>query len=430
MLFRWYLKLYHFVAAERIKQEDLDPRQIHTTLVCVLTTGILMWSYGFLAYFTIQSSVPGIIGLICSGVHLLAPLLFRISSNSYIISNVFISAGIIHQSSYSYFTGGFNSNILIWFGILPMLGGVICGKKGSITWGAISIFVALSFLYLDVTGHPFPNLISKTGIFWTQALLVFGWIFISTVCVFVYAGLRESTENLLERQGHKIDDLFRVLFHDLANPLGRVNIGLAIAKRNIPAGESNRGIEIASLAVDSMLEITQNIRRMYAVSRGKANMDLHLTSLCSSVEYIQQFFANELKNKNILLNFDAKKYHAVKLLVEPISFKNQILGNIISNAIKFSPEGGSIQISATIMAPGKISLEIIDCGIGIPSTLIKDLFDLGKKTTRPGTLGETGTGFGMHIMKSFVEMYGGLVEVESIETKGTTIRLILKGEWS
>lgn len=68
----------------------------------------------------------------------------------------------------------------------------------------------------------------------------------------------------------------------------------------------------------------------------------------------------------------------------------------------------------------------------MPETLIGELFDVTKKTSRPGTLGETGTGFGMHIMKSFIEMYGGEVKIVSQEgtqkDHGTTIKLYLKAE--
>jgi signal transduction histidine kinase len=69
----------------------------------------------------------------------------------------------------------------------------------------------------------------------------------------------------------------------------------------------------------------------------------------------------------------------------------------------------------------------------MPKVLQDQLFDINKKTSRTGTSGETGTGFGMHIMKSFVEMYGGEIFIESQERKenqnsGTTIKLSLKGE--
>lgn len=427
----WYFHIFHFVAKNRLKKNDIDRREIHTQLVVVITTSILMWAYAVLAWCTINSPIPGYVGFLASFVHLMSPIFFRFTKNSYIPANVMLAAGALHQGTFAYFTGGFNSNILIWYGILPMLGGVCAGRKGAVTWTIITVIIASVFFLLFLNGFEFPYLISAKGFVWAQSFLVFGWIFLSSSIVIVYAGLREHTEKLLHEQGQKIDDLFRVLFHDLANPLGRISIGLSIAKRQMEKGESNRGLDIATSAADSMLDITQNIRKMYAVRKGKASVDLSLTSLNSAVEYVQKIFYNELERKKLKLNYAFEEFAEVKLLVEPVSFKNQVLGNLISNAIKFSPVGSEILISAKKGPNGNVVVSVKDQGIGIPDTLKSQIFDINKKTSRPGTEGEQGSGFGMNIMKSFVDMYGGQIEIESGANaeKGTTIILILKGEF-
>lgn len=431
---RWYFRLYRFVASERLQKNDTDRREIHTLLVVVLSTGILMWAYGFLALLTISSPVPGIVGLVCAFVHLMSPIAFRFTNRSIIPTNILLTAGIIHQGTFAYFSGGFSSNILIWWGILPMIGGLICGRRGAITWFYLCMLGAIVFFFLHLNGHQFPNAISPLGRLWSQALLVFGWIFLSSTIVMVYAGLSEHSEKLLRQQSNKIDDLFRVLFHDLANPLGRIAIGLSIAKKQLPDSENNRGLEIAKLASDSMLEITQNIRKMYAVSKGKANVDLTMTSLNGAIDYILKLYGPDFERKQIKLSYNYDKNAGLNLLVEPVSFHNQVLGNIISNAIKFSPQGSEIILTAYPVNNEMFAIEVKDNGIGMPKVLMNQLFDINKKTTRPGTNGETGTGFGMHIIRSFVEMYGGELNVESIEgdqdtPSGSTIRLILKGEW-
>lgn len=432
---RWYFRIYYYVAQERLKKNDIDSREIHTQLVVVLSTGVLMWAYAFVAFFAINSPIPGYVGFACALAHLLSPLLFRFTNKSIIPTNVLLTAGIVHQATFAFFSGGFDSNIIIWFGILPMIGGVISGRKGGLTWLFLTLFVSFVYFVLQLSGFEFPYLISKQGRVWSQALLVFGWIFLSSTIVIVYAELRRNTEDLLHVQSKKIDDLFRVLFHDLANPLGRIAIGLSIAKRNLPDGENNRGIEIAKLASDSMMEITQNIRKMYAVSKGKANVDLSLTPLNNAVKYILDVYATEMDKKKITLTYHFEKNEGLHLLVEPVSFNNQVLGNIISNAIKFSPHNSEIILTAYPVGQDEFAVEVKDNGIGMPQILINQLFDLNKKTSRPGTNGESGTGFGMHIMKSFVEMYGGQLHIESMEAKsdipsGTTIKIILKGEWT
>jgi signal transduction histidine kinase len=432
---KWYFKTFDFIARERLKKNDLDRRVIHTHLVVMMSMGVLMWSYTLLAIFTIGSPVPGIIGFICSIVHFLTPFLFRFTANAFIPTNILLTAGIIHESTFSYFSGGFMSHMLIWFGIFPMIGGVVCGKKGCLTWFFISTLVSLIFFWMDFIGYEFPFLISENGLFWSQALLVFGWTLLSSTIVYVYVGLRQYTENLLHDQSRKIDDLFRVLFHDLANPLSRISIGLSIARKQLPNGENNRGLEIAQLASESMVEVTQNIRRMYAVRKGQGNVDLSWTSLNDSFAYILRIYSPELERKNIQIEYNFEKNNGLHFFVEPVSFNNQVLGNIISNAIKFSPPDSKINVAVYPIHHQLYALEVKDNGIGIPKEMINQLFDINKKTGRPGTQGETGAGFGLHIMKSFIDMYGGNIHIESKVSSGdtpsgTNVKLILRGQWN
>jgi signal transduction histidine kinase len=430
---RWYFRIFNVVARTRLKANDVDVREIHTLTAAVIPTAFLMWAYAFLALFTIPSRIPGVIGILCASIHILSPLLFRFTNHTYFIMNIMLGSGLVHQGTFAYYTGGFNSNILIWYGILPMIGGVICSRKGAVTWLYTTCMVSIVFFALHLSGHQYPHQISSAGKLISQGLLVFGWIFLSSIIVIVYSSIHEYSEKKLKEQGKKIDDLFRVLFHDLANPLGRIAIGLSIAKKQLQEGEQSRGLEIAKQASDSMLEITQNIRKMYAVSKGKANVDLALMPLNTSVKYISDLYATELEKKQIKISYHFEKNEGIHLLVEPVSFNNLVLGNIITHAIKFSPIGGDIHLTAYPHSQGSIMVEVRDHGIGIPSSLLCHLFDLNKKTSRPGTIGESGTGFGLHIMKSFIEMYGGNLFIESMDAKenthsGTTVKILLKGE--
>jgi signal transduction histidine kinase len=426
---RWYFRIFRFIAETRLKQEDLDPRPIHTLLVTVLSTGVLMWSYAILAHLTISSPIPGIVGYAMAITHLLSPLLFRFTNNAYLICNVVLASGMIHQGAFSYYSGGFLSFSLKWLAILPMLAGIISGTKGAITWGIVTLFVSSLFLVLELTSYSFPYLITDQGNLIGNALIQFGWIGLSSTLIGVYIILRENNEKLINMQSKSVDELFRVLFHDLANPLGRIDIGLTIANRqkNDPATE--RGLSIASRAIDAMIEITQNVKKMYVISKEQSGqLELINYSLNEGIQYIQTLFHEPLKEKNITLHYDHKKYQDLKVLVEPISFKNQVLSNIISNAIKFSHENNKIQVLVTPLPQSRVAIEIIDSGVGIPEDLLNDLFNYDKSTSRSGTKGEKGTGLGMQIMKSFVEKYDGEVFIESKEGSGTKLRLVLESE--
>lgn len=431
----WYDHLFEFLAAKRREKGDLELRWIHTLTVSVLSTGILMWAYTGLACFAMNSTLPGALGIFLSLIHILSPLLFRFTNNVYLISNIFIGSGFIHQAVFGYYSGGFNSFCLKWFAILPLLAGITSGRKGAITWFILTMSANLGFLILNIQGHQFPYELSKTGYILGNSLILFGFIFLTTILISIYVYLGDRAEKILMSQRKKIDDLFRVLFHDLANPLGRLDIGLNLTRREVMSESAARGLEIASQASNSMMEITENVRKMYALSKGDSNVNLTHIPLNEAVNYIQKVFSTDLQKKDINVIYDHFKYQGLSILVEPISFKNQVLGNILSNAIKFSPPSGSVNIIAYPISQQFFAIEVRDFGIGIPQHLLPHVFDFSKKVNRPGTLGEPGTGFGMQIMKSFIEMYGGSVSVESKEStsglpSGTTIRLVLRGKWT
>jgi signal transduction histidine kinase len=425
-----YDYLFNFIAANRIKANDLDLRRIHSHTIVVLTTGILMWAYAVLAWMTISSPVPGLIGFFASTVHLLSPLLFRFSNNAFVISNIMIGSGMLHQGSFSYYTGGFESPVLIWYGILPLLGGIIAGRLAAIFWAVTTTIVAMTFLFLHLVDFPTPSMISETGFHFAQSFLVFGWIFLSTSIIFALLILNGNREHLLAEQSRKIDDLFRVLFHDLAGPLSRISIGLSIARREMHADNEKNGLEIVQKATEAMIEITQNVRQMYSISKGRASSDLIYFRLKEALHYVEKLYSTELDKKEINLKCEGIAQD-LEVLVEPISFKNQVLGNAISNAIKFSRPGSEIVIKAYPANDFHCVVEVKDFGIGMPASILNSLFDVTKKTSRPGTKGENGNGYGMHIMKSFVEMYQGKLSVESVgephPESGTTVRIQLTG---
>ena len=90
------------------------------------------------------------------------------------------------------------------------------------------------------------------------------------------------------------------------------------------------------------------------------------------------------------------------------------MNNILTNALKFSHPQSKILIRADRKEDG-LRLSVRDFGIGIPPDLLQDLFDITKATSRAGTGGESGTGFGMPLMKRFINSYGGRIEIHSRE---------------
>jgi signal transduction histidine kinase len=118
--------------------------------------------------------------------------------------------------------------------------------------------------------------------------------------------------------------------------------------------------------------------------------------------------------------------------VDKVSFVNSVLNNLITNAVKFSERNSEIVVKAAPLGDRQTSLAVIDRGVGIPEPMLTTIFDLKEITTRAGTEGEEGTGFGMPLVQKFVHAFGGTIEVRSKDAEshpddhGTEVIIILK----
>ena len=101
-----------------------------------------------------------------------------------------------------------------------------------------------------------------------------------------------------------------------------------------------------------------------------------------------------------------------------------ILLNLVSNAIKFTNNGGEININAEEIS-GNVTISVSDNGIGIPVENLAKLFDISQVLTTKGTAKESGTGLGLMLCKEFVEKHGGIIWVESEVGKGSEFKFTL-----
>ncbi len=363
-------------------------------------------------------------------IHILSPLLLKLPGNIQLAGHTLMSTGLILGTTFSYYTGGFDSNMIIWLGILPLLSGVILGRIGVIIWTLLTIITAVIFLIIDINGVTLPNFIDHKGWLMAQCLIVFGWIIISTVLVNVLILVTENSQLMQNQKNQKILTLVRVLCHDISNPLLTIKGRVKHIKKGIEDEKSLCEMNRLDRPIMAIQEIIEKIRNWESIESGKQKLTISPVSVGETIKYIQDIFDEKLNQKDIKLNILAPETDLM-ILGNQTTLQSQIFSNLISNAIKFSDHGSVIDI--IIKDEGKnVLATIVDRGLGIPQPLINDIFDVTKKTTRLGTDGERGTGFGLPIVKSCVERFGGTISVMSKskedfkENSGTVFELRLK----
>lgn len=122
------------------------------------------------------------------------------------------------------------------------------------------------------------------------------------------------------------------------------------------------------------------------------------------------------RSKNIELCYNVPENI---ILFSDQNMVDTIIRNLVSNAIKFTPHGGRVEITAKIANLNTTEISVKDTGIGMDKKLLNNLFCISESHGRSGTEGEPSTGMGLYICRDYIESLGGTIRIESEEGKGS-----------
>ncbi len=230
--------------------------------------------------------------------------------------------------------------------------------------------------------------------------------------------LSQSEENL-KRMVHTKDKLFSIIAHDLRSPFTAL-VGLTeLFSHNASQLETKEISEYGSLIHQSsqkLLNLIENLLNWSRSQTGKIKpepLKISLGKLSSEVLNIHslQADAKSITLKNNIPN-DLYVYADYEMM-------STVLRNLVSNAIKYTRENGTVELIA-LRENDVAILKVIDNGVGISPENLKKLFKLEENFSTQGTDQELGTGLGLIVCKEFIEKNGGKISVESRVNEGTT----------
>lgn len=243
---------------------------------------------------------------------------------------------------------------------------------------------------------------------------------------------KQITANLELRLAHKKlaqlneskNRFFSILSHDLRSPLSSVlSIAqlLADADSNLSPEDEKLFKQHLITNTNTTLKTAENLLKMVQFEEGRFQFQPENIPLLKSLEASASSLTGKSELKKIQVRISCPS--ELQVWADP-AMLNSICQNLLSNALKFSPENSRIQIEVQETGD-QVTISFEDQGTGIKPNLLPKLFDLESSYSTPGTAGEQGSGLGLTLCKQFANQLGGDLLIESDYGNGTQAYLSL-----
>lgn len=244
--------------------------------------------------------------------------------------------------------------------------------------------------------------------------------------------LKQKNEELLVKNeelqaiNSEKDKFFSIISHDVRGPLSSF-LGLTeLMAEGLQSFKLNEIQEMAGAMKDSaanLFELLGNLLEWAQMQRGLIAFNPEKLILNDILKESSELFHQSARNKLISIVVDIPDELVV---IADKNMLSSIIRNLTSNAVKFTPRGGKVFISAKTFENNTVEVSVTDSGIGMKKEMVENLFKIDKNTSRPGTEGEPSTGLGLLLSRDFVEKQGGHIWAESEVGKGSTFYFTLK----
>ena len=231
----------------------------------------------------------------------------------------------------------------------------------------------------------------------------------------------ESQNEKLEELNETKDKFFGIVSHDLRAPLSAVSsftdLLLGGQLKNLPEDQMNELVTESKSLIDNARKLTDDLITWAQLQMKKEEAHPSLFTAAEVVNDVIAVFKEPAAQKQITIG------HTIDSKLQLYADKNQytfIIRNLINNAIKFTPAGGSVTISGT-SNNNSTTVLVTDTGIGMSKDVSDSIFRVGKLKSKNGTAGEKGTGLGLILVQEFVQLNKGKINIHSEPGKGSTI---------
>jgi signal transduction histidine kinase len=241
---------------------------------------------------------------------------------------------------------------------------------------------------------------------------------------------RELVENQVAKEAAEASSRIKSQFlanmsHELRTPLNAI-IGFSdVMKQRLFGPISDQYRDYAGLIHQSgehLLNLISDILDVAKIEAGKFDLHLEKVDIVETIGYCAQLIAGKAAEKDIAVRIELPE--GKPILVADSRALNQILINILSNAVKFTNRGGQVSLAAEVR-DAMMRITIRDNGIGIPEKTLARIGHAFEQGSNDPKLAREGTGLGLALVRALVDRHGGSLRITSREKAGTTVTVEL-----
>lgn len=240
-----------------------------------------------------------------------------------------------------------------------------------------------------------------------------------------YAELQAAYERLKELDKAKAS-FFSMVSHDLRHPIAVAKGYLELIRtgKEELTPETRSGVEIAEQEMRYLNELVDDVLDLSRMDAGYYHIDRQPLQVAMMLQQARVAFRAAASQRHIGLEIDPPGDDLPLVSADALRM-NQVLSNLIENALKFTPEGGSIHLEAQ-RANGDVEITVRDTGVGIDPGEHEKIFDRFYRIKHGEQVEDKGSGLGLAICREIVRLHDGHIWAESERGKGSAFHILLK----
>jgi signal transduction histidine kinase len=368
--------------------------------------------------------------MLCSVCFIATPFLMRRTRSLELAGNLLPGVLCAGFTALCFVEGGLQGHATAWLVGVPLWALLLARRRAAVWWFFVSLVAAGIMVAAAATGKTFPRLYDPHWETLVSALGYLGLIVFMFTGGMLFESLREqaraNTEEALARLKLSNDQLtalnieknefLGIAAHDLKNPLSTIIMGGEVLKMRDSTPQMAAITDTIIDAGKRMRDLIGNLLDVNAIEEGRFLTKLERCDLATlTTKGVEQNLPNA-KRKEIMLHFESLGEFAVRA---DASAATQILDNLISNAVKYSPKQTTVSIRASVER-GYACVAVKDEGPGISEEDRKKMFGKFARLSARPTGGESSNGLGLSIVKRLAEAMSGTVECQSALGEGST----------